>query len=468
MSNYLNGPVTLCAVIFGSIANLLTIYVLSVKSVHRHRATSIYNSPLAPPKKFSNSVLQSERCSVDISAQRRRQTRSHSSIGVSNRPRVYTFFVWLAISDTFLLLSALLMYAVPSLMNGKLGHYVRLFPYFYLMSNSALTASVWLMCSLVFDRYRTLSSPFAIRSSNVSLVHRVLLSICMIALIFSLPRFFELHLVTDKESGIEYVTQTELVHNQLYMVGYRIVGGLMLYSLLPYVILFILSFKVWLVIRAAALARMKMNASTTTAPTNSLALYVCATDSEMILIAVTSKFLLSRLIPTMLDVVEHTVGPAQFTRSSTLTICVDISNLIVVTASSINLLIFYVFSKSFRASLITLLSNTRSRPITSPLSNLSTVTMATNGREKFGGPPRQLPRQLSLQTDRRRRPGELKRKTTVGGIPLSNSTRGVRCSPLAGGPNQTAALLRMPTVEDADVQRLSPGDQIVKDAVSLP
>lgn len=151
---------------------------------------------------------------------------------------------------------------------------------------------VWLMCALMFDRYRTLCSPFAVRSSNISLIHRVLLSVCLVALVFSLPRFFELHLEKDPMSGIEYVSQTELVHNKLYMIGYRIfgkgflneifkeyrvlvrkldntgcnllnenqkiyniavikiiLGGLMLYSLLPYAILFVLSFKVsWILL----------------------------------------------------------------------------------------------------------------------------------------------------------------------------------------------------------------------------
>jgi hypothetical protein len=45
----LNGPITLSAVIIGSVANLLTIYVLSIKTLQRNR-TSVYNSPLAPRK----------------------------------------------------------------------------------------------------------------------------------------------------------------------------------------------------------------------------------------------------------------------------------------------------------------------------------------------------------------------------------------------------------------------------------
>lgn len=86
------------------------------------------------------------------------------------------------------------------------------------------------MCSLMFDRYKTLCSPFAtIRSSNVNLIHRVLLSVCLIALVFSLPRFFELHVEADPGSGIEYVSQTELVQNKFYMIGYRILGKSLYY-----------------------------------------------------------------------------------------------------------------------------------------------------------------------------------------------------------------------------------------------
>jgi hypothetical protein len=100
------------------------------------------------------------------------------------------------------------------------------------------------MCSLMFDRYKTLCSPFTVRSGNINRIHRILLTVCLIAIIFSLPRFFEISVELDSSTGIEYVTQTSLVHNKIYMIGYRIFGGLMLYSLMPYLVLFVLSFKV--------------------------------------------------------------------------------------------------------------------------------------------------------------------------------------------------------------------------------
>lgn len=112
------------------------------------------------------------------------------------------------------------------------------------MSNAALTASVWLMCALIFDRYRTICRPFTRSSQTTGKVHKVLGLVCLLALIFSLPRFYELTLVHDHDANEYYLDQTELVRNKLYMIGYRILGGLLLYSLFPYVILFLLSFKV--------------------------------------------------------------------------------------------------------------------------------------------------------------------------------------------------------------------------------
>uniref|UniRef100_A0A915E974 G-protein coupled receptors family 1 profile domain-containing protein n=1 Tax=Ditylenchus dipsaci TaxID=166011 RepID=A0A915E974_9BILA len=253
------------------------------------------------------------------------------------------------------------------------------------MSNTALTASVWLMCALIFDRYRTICRPFVMRkkgsrhqqSRDRGNIHKVLCLVCVLALTFSLPRFFELSLEYDPTVEEYFLVQTSIVQNKLYMVGYRIIGGLLLYSLLPYVVLFILSFKVWLVMREAALARLKIGGTHTqpsspppkvTPPPSRLSFYnrqkqsisstihrhpqnsgqAATSDSERILVCVMAKFLLSRLMPTVLDVMEHLVGNEQFVQSPTVTTFVDTSNLLVVMASAVNFCIFYTFSRSFR------------------------------------------------------------------------------------------------------------------------
>lgn len=137
MSALLNGPVTLTIVGLGVVFNTLTIFVLATKKIQRYRQ-SVYNSPQT--RKFSNTI-HNDRCSTEatnnpLASTRKRPTRSSAS-----RPRVYTFFVWLAVSDTSLLLCALLLYSLPNLV-ADLGPYVYFFPLFYYLSNTALTTSV--------------------------------------------------------------------------------------------------------------------------------------------------------------------------------------------------------------------------------------------------------------------------------------------------------------------------------------
>ena len=84
----------------------------------------------------------------------------------------------------------------------------------------------------MWDRYKTLcGSPFAIRTTTkVGHINRSLLCVCLIALLFSAPRFFELRVEVHPATREAMIVQTALVHNQNYLLIYRIVGGLMFYS----------------------------------------------------------------------------------------------------------------------------------------------------------------------------------------------------------------------------------------------
>jgi len=118
------------------------------------------------------------------------------------------------------------MYGIPGISRGHLS-FVQFTSFFYLMSNAALTASVWLMCALIADRYRTISRSFKRSSQSASGINKALSIVCLFAVLFSLPRFFEIEVVFDEEFEGYYPVQTNLVHSKLYMVGYRIVGALL-------------------------------------------------------------------------------------------------------------------------------------------------------------------------------------------------------------------------------------------------
>lgn len=79
-------------------------------------------------------------------------------------------------------------------------------------------------------------------------------------------------------------------------------------------------------------------------------------DSEKLFIAIIVKFLISRLLTTVLDITEHLIGSDTFFRSNEMLFLAQLSNLIVIVSSGSNFLIFYKFSTSFRSSMNYLIS----------------------------------------------------------------------------------------------------------------
>ncbi|MCP9265622.1 Mitochondrial-processing peptidase subunit beta [Dirofilaria immitis] len=232
---------------------------------------------------------------------RRKSSRSRKSCFLvkhssnTSRPLINTYLLWLAFSDTALLISAALLYCIPAFFIS-LGNYARFFPSYYLLSNASLTASVWLMCVLMFERYRAFCRPLDSRHTKPQKVHRTLSLVSLLALLFSLPRLFELSVY--ELNGEYHVNQTLLVEIRAYMLGYRIIGGMLFYSLFPYIILFIISARICLAIHAAN--KQRQNFVATRGITN-----LKSTDCELLLITVMAKFLISRLMPTALDLAEH-------------------------------------------------------------------------------------------------------------------------------------------------------------------
>ncbi|EFO20222.1 hypothetical protein LOAG_08267 [Loa loa] len=314
MGYLLNGPITAVLVIFGVLFNLCTVYFLMI------------------PRKTFGTYTDS----------RTKSTRSKKSFPLTKRfsntprPLINTYLLWLAFSDTAVLISAALLYCIPAFFMS-LGNYARFFPSYYLLSNASLTASVWLMCVLMFERYRAFCKPL---DSYVKpqRIHRTLFLVSLLALIFSLPRLFELSVY--ELDGEYYVNQTLLVETRAYMVGYRIIGGMVFYSLFPYIVLFIITVRICLAIHAANKQRQNI-------ATRGVIQFRSA-DCELLLITVMAKFLISRLMPTALDLAEHIVSSSEFLISTTATFFVDISNLIVVLSSATNFFIYFALSQAFR------------------------------------------------------------------------------------------------------------------------
>uniref|UniRef100_A0A914ZGH3 G-protein coupled receptors family 1 profile domain-containing protein n=1 Tax=Parascaris univalens TaxID=6257 RepID=A0A914ZGH3_PARUN len=229
-----------------------------------------------------------------------------------------------------------------------------------MLSNATLTASVWLMCAMMYDRYEALCRPlrqqlsYCATTNPTRRIHIICATILLLGLIYTLPRLFELTVVSVNNTL--RVEQTSLVRNRLYMIGYRIVGALFFYSLLPYVVLSFITARVSYALHHASYKR------TTISKYSHRTLRHRSSDSERILMAIMTKFLISRLLPTALDIIEHIIGQENFLFSATITIIVDICDLIVVLASASNFFIYCAFSRSFRCTLNSQFSFSYSSP----------------------------------------------------------------------------------------------------------
>ncbi|VDK46848.1 unnamed protein product [Gongylonema pulchrum] len=118
-----------------------------------------------------------------------------------------------------MLSNAFLLYSLPTLIYGRLvdtGCYVYLYPYAYALANTTHTGSVWIVLTLTIDRYLALCRPLTHRAiGKRSRVKRLMIAVSLMAILFSMPRFFEVQAVCfrvgdDDKSCIPTIVRTEL------------------------------------------------------------------------------------------------------------------------------------------------------------------------------------------------------------------------------------------------------------------
>jgi hypothetical protein len=220
------------------------------------------------------------------------------------------------------------------------------------MCNFTFSASVFLMLALMFERYRTLCCQFSTavlaRHSSAKTAHLTLAMVTIFSFCYSIPRYFEFTVKFNYDHHLYLTIPTSLMTSRIYIIGYRIVGGVLFYSACPYILIFIMSFKVWKKTTEAYHERAQMKAPSIREREN--------LNSERIFFAITTKFLISRLAATLFDILEHLLGAQAFVESPFAMLCVHFNNLVVVIASILNFFIFFGFSSSFRKSAVSLIT----------------------------------------------------------------------------------------------------------------
>lgn len=216
-----------------------------------------------------------------------------------------------------------------------------------MLCNFTFCASVLLMFAFMFERYRTLCSGFSsavfARASMPAKVHATLALITLFALLFTLPRYFEITVEYNELLQTYSLIRKPIASSPSYIILYRIIGSLLFYSAIPYILIFFMSFRVWYKMSLAFNERMEMQCLNPSEMKN--------ISSEKVFIALTIKFLISRLTSTFIDSIECLVGPEVFVNSSTATLFVNINNVVVIISSALNFFIFWAFSAKFRRSI---------------------------------------------------------------------------------------------------------------------
>ncbi|PAV73773.1 hypothetical protein WR25_16295 isoform J [Diploscapter pachys] len=283
-------------------------------------------------------------------------------------PAIQYYLVTLTLWQTALLANAFLLYSLPNLIWGHLvsqGTYVYIYQYVYTFANTTHTGSVWIVLTLTVDRYLALCQPLKHRAiGKKSRVRRLMIVVSLFAVIFSAPRFFEVHVLTNwcKEAPncVPIIIRTELFENSLYWTIYHVILAMLFVTLCPCLLLFELTLRISLALRKAIAKRRSLCPPNVEIDQRNRKCQTTRKEhkSNIMLVLVIAKFLISDILPTVIDVIEHIVGQDVFMRSSLASLFVDLSNFLIVLNCSSNFWVFIFWGKRFRKSCRHVILNT--------------------------------------------------------------------------------------------------------------
>lgn len=117
----------------------------------------------------------------------------------------------------------------------------------FVISSMAITACIWCTVLITAQQYVLVCHPQFYQRINKKSAKQIyaLLIVAVLTCVYRIPKWFELRIVkcVDK-SGHEVLPvlqSTWLLQNLQYMIGYRLVGGLVFHSLGPFVLIVIMS-----------------------------------------------------------------------------------------------------------------------------------------------------------------------------------------------------------------------------------
>ncbi|TRY77365.1 hypothetical protein TCAL_06951 [Tigriopus californicus] len=275
------------------------------------------------------------------------------------RNSINCLLMGVAIIDLVLITSAGVLFSLPTLETFLVEHHgvsygwldlYRFTPLVYPMAMTAQTASVYLTVAIAFERYIVVCRPFLSRQvCTLGRSQRCVVAIIICSLLYNITRFFEYELVQDTvdwdgNTTLVYLRSSEMRENPLYVKIYINWMYMVFMYMLPFSILLFLNLRIGWELRRARLARIHM----TSAQKNEEGCAIMLIIVVMIFMLFNAPAMVSNIIEAFgFEAVELT----------------QVSNLLVVVNSSVNIFVYNIFSRKFRQICFGLLTCGRNPPL---------------------------------------------------------------------------------------------------------
>lgn len=166
---------------------------------------------------------------------------------LSSRPLVH-YFITLAVFD-FVVLGGKWLQIPWKVFNLQpiLGDHVYAIYAGLVVSNTAITACIWCTIFVTAERYLSLCHPLQHRliAERTARQIYILVFITVSASLYCIPLWFELQFDECVDQNTQKIVivllPTWLLQSTRYMIGYRLVGGLLFHSLGPFILLAVMS-----------------------------------------------------------------------------------------------------------------------------------------------------------------------------------------------------------------------------------
>lgn len=191
-------------------------------------------------------------------------------------PQINQYLIALGLWDTGLIVSAFFVYNLPYLLYGRIvthGAYVLAYPLCYMLSSASYMGSIWMVLISAIDRYFALCRPLAHRyyMGDKNRTKTVLISCSLVCLVYNIPKYLEMSIDecydTLTKAWLPTVTSSGLRMNRVYWISYKITGGLLFYSAVPFAALSYFSIRVYYEVRRMTSTQSVPARTTTTTRT---------------------------------------------------------------------------------------------------------------------------------------------------------------------------------------------------------